>query len=184
MAKQWANLTSLRAFASNFTVYYTTSLLQQQKLHQQKKKRHIRFLCLANADFLRKNSEKVKNRGNCEQKVNFIFCFFSYSFASFFFLASFLDSFPKDLLVQRKFHRIAYKIANEHFECRDPKAETVRSFQSIFRPICTATSLGKTKPQVAAINLIKARSTLLQNTTTVFLIFCSLPDNVCRIRQV
>ena len=124
--------------------------------------------------------KKVKNRGDCEQKVNF----FAFSFASFFFLASSLDSSPKDLLVQRKSRRISYKITNEHFECHDPTVGTVRSFQSIFRPICTAASLGKTKPQVATISLIKARSTLLQNTTTVFLIFCSLPDNVCRIRQV
>ena len=138
------------------------------------------FYCL-NRDKRSKIEVKAKKKA---KKRSTYFLLFLLFFRLILFLASFLDSFPKDLLVQRKFHRIAYKIANEHFECRNPKAEIVRSFQSIFRPICTATSLEKTKPQVAAINLIKARSTLLQNTTTVFLIFCSLPDNVCRIRQV
>ncbi len=38
-----SNLTSLRAFASDFTLYNTTSLLQQQKLNQQKKSRYTRF---------------------------------------------------------------------------------------------------------------------------------------------
>ena len=44
---KWANLTSLRAPASNFTVYHITSLLRQQKLHWQKKEQTYKiFSCV------------------------------------------------------------------------------------------------------------------------------------------
>ena len=60
--------------------------------------RQIRLFCCLKR--VKRSKIEVKAK-----KGQLIFYFFFCSFASFFFLASFLDSFPKDLLVQRKFHR-------------------------------------------------------------------------------